>query len=477
MIYTKNIKVLLNSYWSLVIIIPVYLLLRLLFFNTGFFWDSITIISKPATYLYENSLFNFVYNGDFDNGDPQTLQFCLATIWRIFGKSIFVTHLFFAFFSGLTLYQLYKLVISIFDQKTAQYVFTLICFEPTFMTQITGLYQDIFLFNFALIAMRAFLTNKNGLLLISMLLLCMVSRRAILICFGLMLAITIIEIFEHKKNIKQFIAEYLKVFAPSIVFVFIFIGWRMQNYGWFFTTEATDSGKLIENWNMFFKNIATFCRYLLDNGRFFLWAIALVLIIRGKYSRYILLKNKKIVVILLATLIVMLSVTLSIQNPFGSRYFVIQYIIFLLLYSKLIIYHITNKKTKYYFIISYIALLSGNLWIYPETLSQSWDSSLAHYPYFELRKNTINYFNEKNIDLSDVGVGFPMGSKLAYVDVSKDYFNGFSNIDFKLNKWIVYSNIFNYSDENISIIKKMTPIKEWRTWNVFVKIYNNEKGL
>jgi len=120
-----------------------------------------------------------------------------------------------------------------------------------------------------------------------------------------------------------------------------------------------------------------------------------------------------------------------------------------------------------------VLLFSGNFWIYPEKLAQSWDSSLSNLAYFDLRNQTIKYFVDKNVDLELVGVGFPMYHLFEYVDLNSNDKRHFNSLDYKKNKWIVYSNVFNSSDKDIEQLKNMTFICEFRRANVFMRIYKN----
>ena len=123
-------------------------------------------------------------------------------------------------------------------------------------------------------------------------------------------------------------------------------------------------------------------------------------------------------------------------------------------------------------IIMSVLLFSGNYWIYPEKLAQSWDSSLAQLSYCKIRNQTISYFEKNHIDLQTVGVGFPMNEKFNYTDIETDK-RSFESIDFKRNKWLVYSNIFNFTDQNIEKSKSWILIDEFHQGNVFMKIYKN----
>ena len=76
------------------------------------------------------------------------------------------------------------------------------------------------------------------------------------------------------------------------------------------------------------------------------------------------------------------------------------------------------KKVIYVFLLA--GLLTGHLWVYPEKISMGWDATLAHYPYYQLRDEMLEYLNEKHIPPSEVGVGC-MGAYRNYLlDINSD---------------------------------------------------------
>ena len=106
-----------------------------------------------------------------------------------------------------------------------------------------------------------------------------------------------------------------------------------------------------------------------------------------------LILNKSIKQLLLLGICPTLFVTiivLSSTNDFGHRYFIVSYITFILL--AFLTLTKVEKFSKLLYVALLLGLISGNLWIYPERISQGWDASLAHIPYHSLRKKAI----EKN---------------------------------------------------------------------------------
>jgi hypothetical protein len=455
----------------LFIVILVYSISEFLSFQNGLFWDSITILSKPATFLFENGIFNFHYPASYDNGDPQLVPFYISLIWKIFGRNLLATHLAFLPVVATVLTQTYRLTSKLFPSQLAPYIFMLISIDPTLISQSIGIYQDGFVILFSLLIINAMIDRSKIRIMLFMLLLCMVSRRGILLTSGFMLGYFINLIFIEKKSLNKIVTELFVTCFPAILFVLAFIVWRLSVFNWFFTTEQTNTGKLV-TLEGFVKNILVLVRWFFDDGRLFLWVLFTILFLKQRNKKYFFKNNRFITIIFISLCVVIMAVTLSLANPFGARYFVVQYILFAILLSKLLIATVPEKTSKRILITACILLFSGNFWVYPETLSQSWDSSLGHLPYFELRKNTIGFFNRNKVDFHTVGVGFPMYASSKYIDITNDTCH-FEGIDFKRNKWIVYSNIFNLTDEEIQQCKSWILVDEFQRGSVFMKIYKN----
>ena len=64
-----------------------------------------------------------------------------------------------------------------------------------------------------------------------------------------------------------------------------------------------------------------------------------------------------------------------------------------------------------------------------------------------------------------------MYAAFKYTDINNDA-RKFKETDLK-SEWVIYSNIFNYSDEEIAECKKMKLIKHFRRGNLFMSIYKN----
>lgn len=112
-------------------------------------------------------------------------------------------------------------------------------------------------------------------------------------------------------------------------------------------------------------------------------------------------------------------------------------------------------------------------WVYPEKIAHSWDATLAHIPYYELRKDCFNYIEGNNISFSDVSGGFCFSGQQRYIELlDRDFFIS----DNPNNKYFIYSNISNLSDDFIEEINNPNnweKVKSFEKGFIFVSFYRN----
>ena len=155
----------------------------------------------------------------------------------------------------------------------------------------------------------------------------------------------------------------------------------------------------------------------------------------------------------------------------GHRYYISSYIT-LGLISAILIQEFKFKKLIYLGLLS--SLILGNFIIYSDNFSQGWDSSLAHLPYWKLRKNAIEYLDKNNISISATATFFPNSTTIDNIVINGDMrrFLNFSGNE----KYVLYSNIFNLTDEEFSLLyHNYNQIKLFEKHNIKIEILKNIK--
>ena len=81
-----------------------FLILTLLVSGNFFFWDTVQLSSKQAHFYYTNGYKDLLLPNSIDSGHPPIMGMALAFLWKIFSKSLIVSHLFiFPFLIGIVI--------------------------------------------------------------------------------------------------------------------------------------------------------------------------------------------------------------------------------------------------------------------------------------------------------------------------------------------------------------------------------------
>lgn len=453
---------------SFVAVSVIFLIVKFFLLDTYFFWDSLVIISRPATYLFENGLLSLPFPAEFGIA-PTFPQYYTAFVWTIFGKTLLVTHLSFFPFVLMLLFQTYRLCKQFVEKEFLFLTFLFVVADATFVSQTLGLYADLFLLAFAVWTINNILSNNKVKLTISLFLLATVGERGMLMAVALTILYFVTE-FRRGETFWFSIKKTLYVFLPTFFCILSFVVYQKITTGYLLidNSETSDWGahwKLVD-FRQFIKNFLVFGFRFIEYGRIFLWITFIYLLIR--------IRKKAVEPFLFLSFFIVLCVllvaTLPWCNPFGMRYFLLLYLLFSVNLARIIFMVFPKQKAKILVVCLTIILSSSHFFVYPETLAQSWDSSLAHTPYFELRKQTIDFLKENKIPFSEVGVSFPLTERHKLTDLSEDN-NEFSTYDFDKNKWIIYTNIGNVDTPTIEFIHQQNLVQRFEKRGVFFEIY------
>ena len=123
-----------------------------------------------------------------------------------------------------------------------------------------------------------------------------------------------------------------------------------------------------------------------------------------------------------------------------------------------------------------VAFVTGHLWIYPATIAQGWDSSLAYLNYYPQEERMFAYLKEHTIAAQKVGTNLPLGNR--WVSLAKDSNEGelmFVEQDLETNEYVLFSNLDNRtSDEDIRQLQtSWEVVTESSRMGVFLTLYKN----
>lgn len=422
----------------------------------GVFWDNITFVSDMGNALYNNGILNWMsITPDIDPGHPPFLAMIMAATWKIFGKSLWISHLVMLPFVFGFLYQLYAFVIYFLkDKKYIILAFVFAIADPTLLAQLVTVNLEVLHLFFFFMALNGVLYQKNWLKTIGIIFLGIISYRGMMLGVGVFLIDFLLHSYQNKNTFKSFftknrIINYAIGSIPAIAYIF----WRLYTKGWLISNplqtwgDATDfssNGGFVLN---FLRNITVLIHRYIDFGRFsILIFIVLTLIYKRKSISW--KRVRPLLIVAIFSVIIIVVTSLILNNPMGHRYFIPSYLGFAVLAFVLLQYY-QNKKII--FTVLLMSLLMGNFLVYPDKISQGWDASLAHLPYWELRQKAIKYLDENEIKINNTASFFPNNTSIDAVDLNDDQR---TFLDFSGNEdYILYSNVFNIKDGEYEMIE------------------------
>ncbi|MCC6726003.1 MAG: glycosyltransferase family 39 protein, partial [Saprospiraceae bacterium] len=150
-----------------------------------FFWDTVQLASKHGHHFYETNFQSFILPNEIDSGHPPIFGAYLALAWKLFGKTLPVSHfamLPFIFGIVILLMQIGK---KLLGEKNAVWLPLLSFADPVLASQSILVSPDIIVVCFFLASVWAIWQKKPWLLTIGITVLALVSMRGMMLCTAL----------------------------------------------------------------------------------------------------------------------------------------------------------------------------------------------------------------------------------------------------------------------------------------------------
>lgn len=441
--------------------------------NNSFFWDTIQLGSAHATFFFNNG-FNHLLPDAFDSGHIPAFGAYIASVWKLFGRSLIVSHLSMLPFVLGIVYQLHRLCARFIDPKYRGVASLLIMIDPTLLAQMMLVSPDVPLVFFFLMGINAALGNRKQLLCLSILLLFLVSMRGMMISVCLLLLDLYCNVYTKRqlRNVAV-LARRSLLYMPALLVFIAYNYWHYTEKGWIGFHQDSPWADSFEEvgFTGFLYNIGILGWRILDFGRVGVWLVFFILLLIGRKH---ILSDKRIRLLLLffVALVVILPINmLWAKSLLGHRYLLPIYLTFSLLCAAMLFSPIIKGRLKIYLSMTWaFVLLSGNFWIYPQGISQGWDASLANAPYNKLRQEALVYLGSEKIDFREVKSFFPNTAPIDLIDLNSDARN-FDNYS-PGAKYVFYSNLYN-QDKNVlkTLAVNYKTLKHFESYGVFITIY------
>lgn len=466
-----------KNYYAFVGLGAVSFVIKYFSTEVGLFWDNVLFAGKMPNWLYENGVLNWNLPEELDTGHPPLLATLLAASWYLVGKSLAAAHwLMFPFVWGL-LWQLYVLVDYFVEQKTEKWwAFGLVVADATLLAQFVLVNPEIIQLFLFFTALNALLRQRIAVQMLASSVLGLVSYRGMVFVFSIFLIDLARYCVKNETHFLRFFSlKKVLIYAFSAAPAVIYLSFRMMSKGWI---RHNPSGYWVDAWGFhswsdfmlnLLKNQLILVQRFTDFGRIFVIVMILAII----YQHRVVFQKEKIHDLLLIWLGATLPIAVLsavIVNPMGHRYFIPSYLLSAL-FLFLLLPAIHWKKIVYS--VALLVLLASNFIVYPDKFAQGWDASLAHLPYWKLRKEAINYLDQQQIPIAQVATFFPNYSTIDNVELNGDL-RSFSKFSGK-EPYVFYSNVYNLSDNEFDILyKNYTLLQTFRSGQIRIEIWRKK---
>lgn len=451
------------------VLVVEFLLLK----HTPFFWDAVSK-SGRASWIYAHGLSEFIVPTEHNSGHPPLWIGLLAVFWTIFNKALWSSRLLLLLVNIGVVWQIIKLCKNNFLKTVSAFAVFLVCLEPTFIAQSTNLNNDMLLLFFTLMALNTLISSKSVLFTLALTGLLFTNLRGIYI----VIAIAIIHVIYTRLKLIEFKKPMYLSYVLAILTFAVFCYFQYEKLGWFIISQNENYNEHRQSVGLkqILTNIIVYVKIFLEYGRFIIAIFLIPLLF--KYLKDKTQKNVRIDRIIVAFFVFVLVNFFGMvpfSNPFGDRYFMVCYLLAIMLLINLIAFYNVGKKNLIYTLVV-LMLVFGHFWIYPPTLSQSWDSSLAYLNIYKVEEQMEHYINSNGINPSDIGTRIKLNQR-DYSEFKRlEETDRYASFNIESNKYILLSNIENHTkdDELNYIMTHWKLVKNYSQLGVFMSLYKKE---
>ncbi len=440
-----------SKLWDKVLSPPVLVKTAILFYclftvmvvRLPFSGDQVTLISAPAVQIFSQGITHWELPEEMPTGHPVFYPALVATLWAVFGKSLWVVHFLSLIGVLLLLTQFYILLKNRVEQRGQTIALLLFIFNPVLLAQVAAMSADVWLTAMFFTGLNAILTENRKKLAIAIIVSLCISLRG-------WIAVTIffcIEIFNHPVQFRALLRRVL-FYVVCIIPAVLYILWEYTVYG-FWLVPSNGS------WSSGRGTVTGI--YL--GGKAFEYAIRLVefgMIIPVITLLYAWIINRKDFIrqpvhrMLIITLFVFAIFLVPFKNPVLIRYLLPAQLLLIVAFGVIGKTVIAERKMQVLTGITSLVFIAHHFFAYPQmknsVFEYSWgDGSLAHLSYFTFRQEGRTYIDSMHIDCSEVYTAFPDYRPFSLTDLTNDT-RQYGTLDTtKLGnyRYVLYSNIMN----------------------------------
>lgn len=439
-----------------------------------FFWDTVSQASRRSSWFFEEGWGTLLLPYEIDSGHPTGFNLYLASVWKLFGRSLVVSH--WAMLPVLwgIIYQIQYLVQHFFSTSNRIWALVLILTDVTLLAQATLIAPDLVILLGYLLGIRGIIFKKNGWVILGSLLMVSVSLRGIFCLAALGLSSLLYYYFtSNRKSLLSFKEWWsvIKPFLPAALLITAFNLWHYLQTGWLLSTPnpAWAGHREILSMEGAARNLGIIGWRLLDFGRWAYWLLfGTAFLLSWRSKKTLNLAFKALLIWPGIFLFVLSSAMILLSNPITHRYFLPALIGLTTLGAFIVLEQWSSNKRWWIYALLLVSQLSGHCWIYPAKVAQAWDASLAYLPYHHLKAQAIDYAHTNDIPLKSITTEFPAVGPLDWYQLNGQT-EGF---DYRNDEspYLFYTTVMNdFTDEELD---------QMESWNViWEKTYLGHKAV
>ena len=446
--------------------------------NQPFFWDTVQLAGKHAGYYFSTNFEQLLLPEQLDSGHPPTFSLYLAVCWKLFGRSLPVSHWAMSPWTVLCLLGSWRVVAHWTPRRWVFPAVVLLWLDPVWLGQAVLVSPDIWVmagFWWAVVGLQE---RQRGVLLAATCLLALTSTRGMMLTAALYGVALVWHYLSYKQLSLRTAVRQLLPFLPAALLGGGFLVWHYTQTGWIGYHAASPWAPSFERvgWGGFAKNLAVLGWRVLDFGR--VAAVLALGICGGLLLRRwkTLTDDYRSLLLRWAALPLVVGIFtlpsfLMYQGLSGHRY-LLPLLQWVLIGCLVVITHpIFSRHSKIIFGIVLLSLLFGHRWIYPRHISQQWDASLAHQAYLPLRRAAFAYLDEQGIPYDSVGTVFPEIGPRNLRELGDDP-RGLTDFRAHRTPYIWYSNLMNdFGDETLDTLADYPAVARWNSWGIELVLY------
>lgn len=444
--------------------------------NLPFYGDQVTLVSAPASYIYEHGITSPLLPDDLATGHFPLFPMLVAGMWMVFGKHLAVTHILMVLCQLFMFIQVGRYAAKrLSDQARVFFLIVMLCY-PVWWAQTAGMSADILLCGLFFLGLNASEHNRNLRWILVIMVLPMVSIRGWIWALALCVHAWDQAGFKWKVFL-QIAARTLLGLLPIIAYYI----WEHQLSGWWLVPvdERYGGHRGLVDGRLLAGKSFEFVLRCLEFG------MLIPLLFVKFYSWHSIrasLRNPDNRLALIAAGCLALF-TLPFRGPILIRYMMPLQILVMICFAGLLV-NVGSKRLRIWMVgATAVLCLSQHFFAYPQMRSSIFEydwsgGSMSHVSMFVFRQEAKTFLDEQGVEMKDVGTYFPEYKPFSLTDLqgTTDAYTALGPGEIPTQEWLIYSNVMNVVTAPMleQIKREYTEVRSWESYPVHYVIYRRK---